>query len=268
MNVLAEKVADDGTKVRVLEFPELKGSDDPTLAQALFFAQQTGMTAKLVEITLQNGTCTLEPGALYFMKGSLELTTGTGGGILSGIARSVLSGETLVLNTIKGTGVIYLEPTFGHIMLHDVRGDEKAVVADQGSFFASTGGIKATAARVRSISGMALGGEGLFQTQITGVGIAILRIPVPENEIAIVKVDGDTLHVDGNFAVLRSIGVTFQVRKASRSWIGTALSGEGFMNVYGGKGRVWMAPTQGVYERIRRLGVTHAAAQGSDRNQG
>jgi len=267
MAELAVKTASDGTQVRVLEFSSLKGSDDPAIAEQLFFAQNAGMTAKIVEITLRNGSCTLEPGALYFMKGNLELTTGTGGGgVLGSIGRAMFSGETVMLNTIRGTGVIYLEPTFGHILLHEIQSEEKAVIADRGSYYASTSGIVATANRVRSLAGMALGGEGLFQTQITGIGIAILRSPVPESEIAIAKVDGDALYVDGNFALLRSKDVSFEVKKSSKSWVGTALSGEGLLNVYKGKGRVWLAPTQGIYERMQLMGLSPDVATGKGRD--
>lgn len=268
MAVLAEATSPDGTVVRVLEFPNLKGSDDPSIAEALFFAQQAGMTAKLVEITLKDGACTLEPGALYFMKGNLTLSTGTGGGLLGGLGRAILGGETVILNTIKGTGVVYLEPTFGHVMLHEIKSEEKAVVADRGSFYASTGGIRPTATRVRSLGGMALGGEGLFQTRIEGVGIAILTCPVPESEIAIAKlVPGEVLQVDGSFAILRSVGVEFSVTKSSKSWLGTAFSGEGLLNSYKGQGRVWLAPTQGVYQRIRTFGsLSSSAATGKGRD--
>ena len=266
---IAEKEVADGTKVRVLEYAQLKGSDDPAIAQALFFAQGAGMTAKIVEITLNGGQCTLEPGALYFMQGNLELTTGTGGGgLLGGIARSVLSDETVFLNTIKGTGKVFLEPTFGHLILHEIRDEEKAVVADRGSFYASTGRIKATAKRVRTLGGMALGGEGLFQTHIAGLGVAIIRSPVPEAEITVSKLDNETLWVDGNFAVMRSASVDFGVRKSSKSWLGTALSGEGFLDVYTGKGRVWLAPTQGIYERMQRFGLSADVLSGKGRDSG
>lgn len=262
METLSEKSMPDGTVVRVLAFPSLQGSEDPRLAQDLFFAQQVGMTAKIVEITLANGRCSLEPGALYFMKGNLELASGTGGGLMRAITRSVVSGETLVINQVSGTGVVYLEPTFGHIVLHEIKTEEQAVVTDKGAFLGGTGSISVKASAVRSLAGAIFGGEGLFQTRIEGTGIAIIASPVPEKELVRVKMDGDTLHVDGNFALMRSAGVTFGVERSTKSWIGASMSGEGMLNVYKGKGSVWLASTQGIYDRMARMGLSGMGATG------
>ena len=51
------------------------------------------------------------------MKGNLENKTSTGGGILKGLGRKVLSGESLFINEIHGTGQIYLEPSFGYFFI-------------------------------------------------------------------------------------------------------------------------------------------------------
>ena len=74
----------------------------------------------MVRITLNNSHARVEPGALYYMKGKLEMKASTGGGILKGLSRKLLSGETFFVNEIHGTGEIYLEPTFGHFLLHDL----------------------------------------------------------------------------------------------------------------------------------------------------
>ena len=61
------------TKVEVLSYKVLKGSSDPKTAETLFFASQTGLNLKMVRITINNSSLRVEPGALYYMKGNLEI---------------------------------------------------------------------------------------------------------------------------------------------------------------------------------------------------
>ena len=48
--------------------------------------------------------------------------------------------------------------------------------------------------------------------------------------------------VHGNFAIAWSNSLSFAVEKAGKTLIGSAASGEGFVNAYRGTGRVLMAP--------------------------
>ncbi|MGN0696619.1 MAG: AIM24 family protein, partial [Oscillospiraceae bacterium] len=102
----------------------------------------------------------------------------------------------------------------------------------------------------RNLSSAALGGEGIFQTSIKGPGLVILECAVPMCEIDIIDLENDTLKVDGNFAVLRTGGIDFTVERSAKTLIGSAVSGEGLVNVYRGTGQVWLAPTIKVYESM------------------
>lgn len=268
VNEIASKTGEDGVTVRVLEFKELKGSSDPRIAETLFFAQQAGMTLKMVEITLQDASFLLEPGALYFMKGKLQLSTGLNGGLGRSIMRSLMGAESFFINKVTGTGKIYLEPSFGHFILHEIKEERQEVHADRGIFLAGSAGLDVKAEVVKSLSGALLGGEGLFQTKVTGRGIAVMSSPVPESEISIVKLEDETMQVDGDFALMRTTGVSFNVEKSTKTIFGSVASGEGLLNVYKGRGRVWLAPTQGVYERMAMHGLSAINAGAKSRNTG
>ena len=54
----------------------------------------------------------------------------------------------------------------------------------------------------------------------------------------------DELKIDGNMAIAWSDSLKFTVERSSKSLVGSAVSGEGLVNVYRGTGRVLMAPTQ------------------------
>ena len=56
--------------------------------------------------------------------------------------------------------------------------------------------------------------------------------------------DNEKLSVDGNFALMRHDSVDFKVEKSSKG------IGEGLLQTFSGSGKVWIAPTQGVYEKL------------------
>lgn len=70
------------------------------------------------------------------------------------------------------------------------------------------------------------------------------------SEIDVIDLANDTLRVDGNFAVLRSANLDFTVERSAKTLIGSAVSGEGLVNVYRGTGQVWLAPTLKVYDNL------------------
>ena len=41
-----------------------------------------------------------------------------------------------------------------------------------------------------------------------------------------------------------------RAEKSSKSWLSTSVSGEGILQTFSGTGKVWLAPTQGVYEKL------------------
>ncbi|NMC57872.1 MAG: AIM24 family protein [Candidatus Methanofastidiosa archaeon] len=248
--ILESIEADDGSKVEIIQFKDLKGSSDLRSAENLFYAKEVGIHLKMVRVFLNNSTIRVEPGALYFMKGNLKMQTSTGGGIAQGLARKIVAGESFFLNEISGTGEIYFEPTFGHFFLHKIEKSEGGVIVDKKLFYAGTTGLDITAAIQKNLSSALWGGEGLFQTRIYGNGIAILCSPVPGQEIIKYELNGEKLYVDGNFALMRSENITFRVEKSSKSWISTSVSGEGMLQTFEGIGFVWIAPTQSIYEKL------------------
>lgn len=248
-NILDSVTAKDGTKVEILEIKKLKGSSDLRVAESLFFAAEAGLSAKMIRITINNSKTRVEAGALYFMRGDLEMKASTGGGILKGLSRKMLSGESFFVNEIHGTGEIWLEPTFGHFILHQIENGE-GIIVDKSMFYAGTSNLDISAQMQKNVSSAVMGGEGLFQTKIAGEGIAILYSTVPQQEILKVELNNEKLSVDGNFAMMRTDGVTFRAEKSSKSWLATSVSGEGLLQTFNGTGMVWIAPTEGIYEKM------------------
>jgi uncharacterized protein (AIM24 family) len=242
-------------RVEVLEYTQLDGSRDVITAEALFFAGQAGLRPKLVRITLDKGEAILESGALYFMKGNFDVSSTAGGsgglgGLAKGIATRMLTDETVFRPRFKGSGQIYLEPSFGHFIIHKLA-DKQALIVDKGMFYCCEGSVSVSVAVQKSLSASALGGEGLFQTKVVGPGICVFASPVPANEVMAFDLQNDKLQVDGNFALMRTDGVKFSVKRSTKNLLGSATSGEGLLQTFEGTGRVWIAPTQGIYDRLK-----------------
>jgi len=240
----------------VMAYDSLKGGLNATVAQKLFYASKTGMQLKQVRAKLDNASVTLEAGALHFLKGTIEVTNKMGGvgGFLSKTITSKLTGEGAFNPTYQGTGEIYLEPSFGHFLLIEL--NNETMICDKGMFYAADSGVEVSVAMQSNISSAIFGGEGLFQTQLSGTGIVVLASPVPDAEVVKIQLTGaDTLQVDGNFALLRKGNVSFTVEKSTKGLLGTLTSGEGLLQTFRGQGEVWIAPTQAIYEQMAVFGL-------------
>lgn len=246
-----DSVANDRLKVEILGYRTLSGSSDPSTAQMIFFANQAGLQLKQIRMTLQNSEVQIEAGALHFMHGRIEVENRIGGmgGLGKAMLNKLLTNETAFKPRYRGTGTIYLEPSFGHFLIYQLNNEE--IIADRGLFFCSEGALDVGAVMQKNVSSALLGGEGLFQTKIRGTGICVFELPVPLNEVRCIQLNNETLSVDGNFALMRSGNIEFTVEKSTKSLFGTLSSGEGLLQTFRGTGRVWLAPTQGVYQKIR-----------------
>lgn len=255
----------ENVSFEILEYEALNGSKDVESAVMLSFMNDTNIKLKQAKITLKGGSVKLEAGALSFLKGNIDIDSNMGGilGLGKKFLASKVSGETVFKPRYKGNGEIFLEPSFGHYALIFLENEE--IVVDDGLFYACEDSVEVGAYMQKNLSA-AFGNEGLFQTKLTGKGIVLLEIPVPESEIIKYTLNNETLKVDGNFALLRSKGIDFTVEKSSKSLLSSATSGEGFLNVFRGSGEVWVAPTQYVYNKLKFSGLSGMTNPGGSSN--
>ena len=73
------------------------------------------------------------------------------------------------------------------------------------------------------------------------------------------------MKIDGNMAIAWSSSLEFTVEKSSKSLVGSAVSGEGLVNVYRGTGKIWMAP---VLESGSSAGVSNQANANETASEG
>lgn len=253
LNMLSEMECE--SKFQILEYENLNGAIDVETALGLNIIRQSGIKLKQIRIILEESSVKLESGSLSYMKGNIEIKNKSGGllGFGKKIISSKLIGETAFKPTYIGTGEIFLEPSFGHFALIELEDDE--IIVSENMFYACEDGIEVNATMQKNVSAAFLGNEGFYQARIQGSGIVALKVPVPESEIFKCILINDTLKVDGNLAILRTGNIEFSVEKSSKSIVGTALSGEGMVNVYRGTGEVWLIPTKSVYKELKMKGL-------------
>lgn len=245
----------EGFKVEILSYPRLGGAKDPQTASTVFFANQAGIRLKQVRITLRDGEAIAESGSLHFMVGHIEMESKIGG--MAGLGKAMMNRfvtkEAALMPRYRGTGQIYLEPSFSHFLVYQLNGEE--VITDKGMFCCGQGTLDVGSALQKNVSSALFGGEGLFQTKVRGTGICVLESPVPADEVLRIDLKDETLQVDGNFALMRTGRIEFSVEKSTRSLLGTLTSGEGLLQTFRGTGSVWLAPTQEIYRRLQAGGL-------------
>ena len=94
----------------------------------------------------------------------------------------------------------------------------------------------------QNLSSAAGGKEGLFNLCMSGRGAVCLESPYPRSELVEITLDNDVIKIDGNMAVCWSRSLSFTVERSARTLLGSAMSGEGLVNVYRGTGKILMAP--------------------------
>ncbi len=215
-------------------------------AQNAYFCSQMGVRRRQVLCDLRQSDVLTQSGAMQWMVGDVQATTGVKGvsDLLGKALRGSVTGESAIKPEYTGTGLLVLEPTYKHLLLVDVAEWNGSIVLDDGLFLACDASLKQRAVARSNLSSAIAGNEGLFNLGISGNGILCLECPCPREELIEITLQDDVLKIDGNLAIAWSGSLEFTVERSGKSLIGSAASGEGLVNVYRGTGKVWMTPVR------------------------
>ena len=193
----------------------------------------------------------VEAGAMAAMSGGVEIQTASTGGLLGGLKRSVLGGESFFINTFTATsgGEIAVAPKLpGDIVHLPLAGGTMFV--QSGSWIASEPGVE-----VDTKWGGAktfFSGEGLFVLRCSGAGDMLVSSygAIVDRQLQ----PGEVYTVDTGHIVAFDEGVTYAVRKVG-NWKSTILGGEGLVTDFTGPGRL-LLQTRSAQELIDWLTVS------------
>lgn len=253
----------------VLEYVQ-DASVSPMNAMNEYFMSKMNVRRRQVVIDIdKDHSAVIQAGAMQWMGGNVQATSGVKGigDFLGKALKGAVTKETAVKPEYVGEGCLVLEPTYKYIILVDIgKWGPAGMTIEDGMFLACDANVKSKVVARKNLSSAVLGSEGLFNLSLQGNGVAALESNVPEDELIEVILENDELKIDGNLAVCWSSNLEFTVERSTKTLVGSAVSGEGLVNVYRGTGRVLMcpvAPTTSLFESTNTM-VAKAAAKSSN----
>ncbi len=180
-----------------------------------------------------------ESGAMMAMAADTSLDAKIEGGLMKGLKRSVLGGESLFITTATAGsqgGWIDLAPSLpGDVTVVTVT-PETPLLIQRGSFLAAEQGVEIDTkwGGMRNL----IGGEGGFLLRASGQGEVVLSTYGALDRFQLAP--GQQVVVDTNHMVAFSESVTMDLRKASDSMWKSMKSGEGLVFVFTGPGELMM----------------------------
>ena len=249
----------------VLEYVQ-DASVSPMNAMNEYFMSKMHVRRRQVVIDIdKDHSAVIQAGAMQWMGGNVQATSGVKGigDFLGKALKGAVTKETAVKPEYVGEGCLVLEPTYKYIILADIgKWGPAGMTIEDGMFLACDANVKSKVVARKNLSSAVLGNEGLFNLSLQGNGVAALESNVPEDELIEVILENDELKIDGNLAVCWSSNLEFTVERSTKTLVGSAVSGEGLVNVYRGTGRVLMcpvAPTTSLFESTNTMAAKAAA---------
>ena len=201
-----------------------------------------------------------EAGTLMYMTDGVDMDAKMEGGLLGGLKRKLLAGESLFITYFKGTSagarVAFAGPYPGKIIHIALNG--QPVLCQRDAFLCCTGDIDLSIAFTKRLGAGFFGGEGFILQKMEGRGD--LFIHSGGTIVSFELKPGERLRVDTGCLVALDGGVDYDITRVGG--IKTSLfGGEGlFFASLTGPGRVWLQtlPFSRLAERIH-------SAYGGDR---
>lgn len=240
-------VLDEQGPFKVIEY-ERDLSVTPDEAVYMYFSSKMNVRPRqlVVDLSKTQGIY-LQAGAMQWMSGSNKLSSGIKGVGDFGkkFIKSKVTGETTVKPEYSGEGYLVTEQTYKHLILLDLNEWNNNLMIDDGLFLAAEKSVSLSVKRRTNLSSALAAAEGLFNTVLHGNGFVCLESTVPYKELIIIELENDTVSIDGPMAIAWTSNLELTVERSAKTFVGSAVSGEGLVNVYRGTGKILMAPLAG-----------------------
>ncbi len=200
-----------------------------------------GTLMQSVDVYLSRGESVYtEAGGMAWMSGNIEMQTGTKGGLLAGLGRS-LAGESLFMTTYtckSERGLVVFTPEApGQILNFQLQAGQSLICQKDAFMFAESSVTLEMHFRKKLGAGL-FGGEGFILEKVTGPGQVFLEIPGEVREYALEA--GQVMQVDPGHIALFEPTIKYDITTV-KGVSNILFSGEGlFLATVTGPGRVWM----------------------------
>lgn len=240
-------VIDEKGPFKVIEY-ERDLSVTPSESMIRYFSSKMNVRPRqlVVDLSKTSGIY-LQAGAMQWMSGSNKLSSGIKGigDFSKKFLKSTVTGETTVKPEYSGDGYLVTEQTYKHLILLDLAEWGYNLMIDDGLFLAAEKSVELSVKKRTNLSSALAASEGLFNTVLHGNGFVCLESRIPFKELIIIEMENDTVSIDGPMAIAWTSDLELTVEKSGKSFMGSAVSGEGLVNVYRGTGKILMAPLTG-----------------------
>ena len=194
-----------------------------------------------LEVFLEKGEAIkAESGAMITMSETLDVDSKMEGGLMSGLARKMLAGESLFFQTLtaaRGAGDVMLASSYpGEIAILDLDGSEEYILQKDG-FLAAENSVTVSTKAQNLTKGL-FSGEGFFIMRLGGKGKVAISTYGGIHKISIPV--GETRVIDNSHMVAWSANASYKIEKASKGWISSFTSGEGLVCRFQGPGDVYI----------------------------
>ncbi len=198
------------------------------------YTMSGGDSYPVLEVGLTPGDeIVAEAGAMSWMDHNVKVKTASRGGILSGLSRALLTGESFFQNTYyveEGEGTVGLVAgSPGTITQHELDGE---LFLEKGAYLASDPGVEINA-KWDGLKG--LFNEGLFVMRAAGQGTLFFN---GYGDVREIEVDGEYA-VDNGYAVAWEPTLQYKISKAGRK-IRSFLFSDQLILRFSGRGKLWV----------------------------
>lgn len=180
-----------------------------------------------------------ESGAMMAMAVDIDLDAKMEGGLMKGLKRSMLGGESLFITTAtagpQGGWIDFAAALPGDVTTLEVTPDNPLLI-QKGSFLCAEQGVEIDT-KWGGFKNL-FGGEGGFLIRASGQGKVVVSLYGALDQFHLEP--GQQIVVDSNHMVAFRESVTMELRKASQSGWKSIKSGEGLVFVFTGPGELLM----------------------------
>ena len=152
-----------------------------------------------------------EAGSMLYMSDGIELSAQMRGGLLKGLARKFLAGESLFMSVFRCSSpatMALAAPITGRIIPMQLNGN--TLLAERNAFLCSIGNVELSVAFTRKLGAGLFGGEGFVLQKISGQGMVFLN--AGGNMLEFDLKPGERMRVDTGCIVSMAETVTYDIQ--------------------------------------------------------
>jgi uncharacterized protein (TIGR00266 family) len=200
-----------------------------------------GTLLQAVDVYLTRGESVYtESGGMAWMRGNVEMSTGTKGGLMAGLGRK-LAGESLFMTTYtcrSDEGLVVFTPEAPGKVLDFQLAAGQSLICQKDAFMAAESSVKLEMHFRRKLGAGLFGGEGFILQKVTGPGTVFLEVPGEVREYTLAP--GEVMQVDPGHIALFEPTVSYDITTV-KGMTNILFSGEGlFLAKLSGPGRLWL----------------------------